>query len=251
MNGFRITLLVLLCLAVSLMFYAVMVVVPGWQTQHGEYQAAAKLAEFQQRNDSHRLRMEQFGPEAETPEIARARAAAEESARKNEQALTEAEESSVIAAAKRREEAARTAQPAEPAETEAKPLGLVASFDKEWNALMVKPVTEEPLTPGLVVAVRREGRIVCEAVIDVLDTESGQYSATVKNVDLGRSQAGAQSDAGTQPAVGDEIIISPFPDSTELRGGISPAPLPAAATETEQNNGDALPTLDATLTPIP
>mgnify|MGYP003301155262 CR=1 FL=1 len=29
MNGFRITLLILLCLAVSLMFYAVMVVVPS------------------------------------------------------------------------------------------------------------------------------------------------------------------------------------------------------------------------------
>lgn len=252
MNGFRITLLVLLCLAVSLMFYAVMVVVPGWQNQYGEYQASQKLAEYQRNNDYHRLRMEQFGPEAETPEVAQARAAAEESARKGEQALNEAEESSVIAAAKRKEEAAVAKQ----AETEAaapKPLGLVAAFDAEWNALMIKPVSETPLHPGYVVAVRRDGRIICEAVIDNLDSESGQYSATLKVADLGKVISSVSSDVALQPAVGDEVIDSPFPSSADLRGGAAmpSSPLPSTLPADVANPDSGLPVIDANLTPMP
>ena len=252
MNGFRVTLLVLLCLAVSLMFYAVMVVVPSWQNQYGEYQASQKLTEYQRNNDNHRLRMEQFAPDAETPEVAQARAAAEESARKGEQALTEAEESSVIAAAKRKEEAALAKQ----AEVEAnapKPLGLVAAFDQEWNIIMIKPVSEMPLHPGFVVAVRRDGRIVCEAVIDALDSESGQYSATLKVADLGKVISAVSSEATLQPAVGDEIIESPFPSSAELRGGSGAqgAGLPALPAEQGESNDGGLPVIDASLTPVP
>ncbi len=251
MNGFRITLLILLCLAVSLMFYAVMVVVPSWQNQYGEYQASQKLAEYQRNNDNHRMRMEQFGPEAETPEIAQARADAEESARKGEQALNEAEESIVIAAAKRKEEAALAKQASEEANAP-QPLGLVAAFDPEWNAIMIKPVSEVPMHPGFVVAVRRESRIVCEAVIDSLDTESGQYSATVKAADLGKVISSVSSESALKPVVGDEIIESPFPSSSELRGGtgLEPAPLPAAAPDAAPAE-DALPVIDATLTPMP
>lgn len=252
MNGFRITLLVLLCLAVTLMFYAVMVVVPSWQNQYGEYQASQKLAEYQRNNDFHRLRMEQFAPEAESPEVAQARAAAEESARKGEQALTEAEESSVIAAAKRKEEATLAKQ----AEVEAnapKPLGLVAAFDQEWNILMIKPVSDVPLHPGYVVAVRRDGRIVCEAVIDVLDSESGQYSATLKVADLGKVISNVSSEASLQPAVGDEIIESPFPSSAELRGNtVAPASvLPDLPADNGAVNDGGLPVIDASLTPVP
>ncbi len=231
------------------MFYAVMVIVPGWQNQYGEYQASQKLAEYQRNNDYHRLRMEQFSPEAESPEVAQARAAAEESARKGEQALTEAEENSVIAAAKRKEEAAA----AKEAETEVaapKPLGLVAAFDAEWNVLMIKPVSDMPLNPGLVVAARRDGRIVCEAVIDSLDAESGQYSATLKVADLGKVTTGA-SVAAQQPAVGDEIIESPFPSSAELRGDSEALPaVPAVAPDTTPAD-TGLPVIDATLTPMP
>ena len=252
MNGFRVTLLVLLCLAVSLMFYAVMVVVPSWQNQYGEYQASQKLTEYQRNNDNHRLRMEQFAPDAETPEVAQARAAAEESARKGEQALTEAEESSVIAAAKRKEEAALAKQ-AEVEATAPKPLGLVAAFDQEWNILMIKPVSEMPLHPGFVVAVRRDGRIVCEAVIDALDSESGQYSATLKVADLGKVISAVSSEATLQPAVGDEIIESPFPSSAELRGGSGAqgAGLPALPAEQGESNDGGLPVIDASLTPVP
>ncbi|MBQ1204028.1 MAG: hypothetical protein IIX61_09580, partial [Loktanella sp.] len=196
--------------------------------------------------------MEQFAPDAETPEVAQARAAAEESARKGEQALTEAEESSVIAAAKRKEEAALAKQ----AEVEAnapKPLGLVAAFDQEWNILMIKPVSEMPLHPGFVVAVRRDGRIVCEAVIDALDSESGQYSATLKVADLGKVISAVSSEATLQPAVGDEIIESPFPSSAELRGGSGAqgAGLPALPAEQGESNDGGLPVIDASLTPVP
>lgn len=263
MNGFRVTILVLLCLAVGLMFYAVMVIVPGWQNQYSEYQASMKIAEYQQRNDHHRQRMEQFSPDAEAPEVATARAMAEESARKDEQALNEAEESSVIAAARRKEEAALARQAVEEAEAP-QPLGLVAAFNPEWNSLMIRPVSDVPMATGFVVAVRREGGIVCEAVIDGRDEESGQYSATVKVAELGT--VAPQPVEKRTPAVGDEIIETPFPSSRELRGGSDFLP-PAAvknigASEgadaaflpslpTEPSTRETLQELDATLTPVP
>jgi len=260
MNGFRITILVLLCLAVGLMFYAVMVIVPGWQNQYSEYQASIKIAEYQQNNDHHRQRMEQFSPDAEAPEVTTARTMAEESARKDEKALNEAEESSVIAAARRKEEAALARQAEAEAEAP-KPLGLVAAYNPEWNSLMIRPVAEVPMAMGFVVAVRRGGSIVCEAVIDGRDEESGQYSATVKAAELGAAAAEKKT-----PTVGDEVIETPFPSSQELRrgsdflppaaqqtsapsGNAAPAPLPSLPSET--SGQESLPELDATLTPVP
>lgn len=155
----------------------------------------------------------------------------------------------MIAAAKRKEEAALAKQ-VEAEATAPKPLGLVASFDAEWNVLMIKPVSDMPLNPGLVVAARRDGRIVCEAVIDSLDSESGQYSATLKVADLGKVTTGASATI-PQPAVGDEIIESPFPSSAELRGGTDDLPsLPDVAPDTTPA-GEGLPVIDATLTPMP
>ncbi len=261
MNGFRVTILVLLCLAVGLMFYAVMVIVPGWQNQYSEYQASMKIAEYQQNNDRHRQRMEQFSPDAEAPEVASARTMAEESARKDEQALNEAEESNVIAAARRKEEAALARQAEAEAEAP-KPLGLVAAYNPEWNSLMIRPVAEVPMAMGFVVAVRRGGSIVCEAVIDGRDEESGQYSATVKAAELGTAAAAEKK----TPAVGDEVIETPFPSSQELRqgsdflppsaqkasapaGNVAPAPLPSLPSE--PSGQEPLPELDATLTPVP
>lgn len=263
MNGFRITILVLLCLAVGLMFYAVMVIVPGWQNQYSEYQASMKIAEYQQSNDHHRQRMEQFSPDAEAPEVTTARTMAEESARKDEQALNEAEESNVIAAARRKEEAALARQAEAEAEAP-KPLGLVAAYNPEWNSLMIRPVAEVPMAMGFVVAVRRAGSIVCEAVIDGRDEESGQYSATVKAAELGTTSP--QPAEKRTPAVGDEVIETPFPSSQELRrgsdflppaaqqanapsGNAAPAPLPSLPSE--PSGQESLPELDATLTPVP
>ena len=49
MNGFRITILTLLCLSVGLMFYAVLFVIPSWQGNYDAYQSSLKLAEYEKR----------------------------------------------------------------------------------------------------------------------------------------------------------------------------------------------------------
>lgn len=215
MNGFRVTILVLFCLTVGLMFYAVTVVIPGRQEQYELYRTMQKSNEYRQRNAEHLARMEQLGPDVEAPEVSNARSEAEEGERKRQQEINEAEESSVLASARRKEEE-RTARAA--AEEAAAPaaLGRVASFNREWNSILFTPEgAKTPLNDGLVIAVRRGDYIVCEAVIDGRDEESGQVSATVKQA-IFAANGNAPQDTPT-PAAGDEIILSPFLSGRDLR----------------------------------
>lgn len=215
MNGFRVTILVLFCLTVGLMFYAVTVVIPGRQEQYELYRTMQKSNEYRQRNAEHLARMEQLGPDVEAPEVSTARSEAEEGERKRQQEINEAEESSVLASARRKEEE-RTARAA--AEEAAAPaaLGRVASFNREWNSILFTPEgAKTPLNDGLVIAVRRGDYIVCEAVIDGRDEESGQVSATVKQAIFAAN--GNMPQETPTPAAGDEIIISPFLSGRDLR----------------------------------
>lgn len=214
MNGFRVTILVLFCLTVSLMFYAVTVVIPGRQEQYELYRTMQKTNEYQQRNAEHRARMEQLGPDVEAPEVSEARSEAEEGERKRRQEINEAEESSVLASARRKEEE-RSAR--EAAEEAAAPetLGHVVSFNEYWNSLLFTPESNTPMNEGLSLAVRRGQTIVCEAVVDGRDDESGQVSATVKQAVFAPNGGAPQTNA--TPAAGDEIILSPFLSSRDLR----------------------------------
>lgn len=215
MNGFRVTILVLFCLTVGLMFYAVTVVIPGRQEQYELYRTMQKSNEYRQRNAEHLARMEQLGPDVEAPEVSNARSEAEEGERKRQQEINEAEESSVLASARRKEEE-RTARAA--AEEAAAPaaLGRVASFNREWNSILFTPEgAKTPLNDGLVIAVRRGDYIVCEAVVDGRDEESGQVSATVKQA-IFAANGNVPQDTPT-PAAGDEIILSPFLSGRDLR----------------------------------
>lgn len=214
MNGFRVTILTLLCLSVGLMFYAVLVVIPGWQGQYSAYQSSLRIAEYEKKNDIHRQQMMAFDPSFEAPEVEQARLDEEEAARRNEMSINEAEENNVMAAARRKEESARARAEAEEA-ARPKVIGIVASYDQGWECIMIKPAVPEAFTPGVAIAMQRDGRVVCEAVVDSRDAESGQISATVKSAQLG---GGATDMSHMTPAVGDEVILSPFQSSSELRG---------------------------------
>ena len=50
MNGFRVTILVLFCLTVGLMFYAVTVLLPQQQERYNVYQTTMKSKEYPQSN---------------------------------------------------------------------------------------------------------------------------------------------------------------------------------------------------------
>lgn len=255
MNGFRITLLVLLTLAVGMMFYVVAVLLPARQEQYELHLTTQKINEYEQRNAEHRARLEQFSPEAEDPEVASARSAAEESARKQEQELTEAEESSVLAAARRQEEARRAKQeaempPADPAvaaaNAQAEYIGKVMAYDPEWSFLMFSDEGKTPVAPELIVAVRRGDYILCEAKVDNKDEESGQWCATVKTVTHNPSK-GMPKPENDKPVVGDDVVVSPFESSSDLRD----AAFPEMPAEEEVAQPSGTPEVEVELVPMP
>lgn len=264
MNRFRITLLVFLFLALGVMFYAVTVVIPSQQRQYIQFQNEQRDHDLAQRSEDYRnIIKPAFTKDSE--QVAQIRAQVQKNDEAREQAINEAEENSIIAAARRKEEYAQ-AKVAEEQATAPKPIGLVASYSPEWNAVMVKPVTSAPINIGVILAVRREGRILCELVVDNTDEESGQISASIKNSDITPSTE--RSAKNTTPAVGDEVIVSPFPSSQELRSGnqnagfpavdttvpFAPAPVSIPTPPSSQDPGQAqdnqLPEIDATLVPI-
>lgn len=246
MNGFRITVLTLLCLSVGLMFYAVLVVIPSWQVDYSAYQSSLKFAEYEKKNDIHRQQMMAYDPSVEAPEVEQARLEQEAAARRDEASINEAEESNVVAAAKRKEEAARaraSRQKEEADNPRSAIIGRVTSYDPEWNCVMMKPEVPELFQPGVVLAVRRDGLVVCEMVVDSRDAESGQVSATIKETDIQSAEGGGQKQ---EPRPGDEVIISPFLSAQELfhessEGGATP---PAQQqTETPAADGQTPPPL--------
>lgn len=252
MNGFRVTILTLLCLSVGLMFYAVLFVIPGWQEQYNTYQSSLRISEYEKKNDIHRRQMEMFSPSYEAPEVAEARQEAEEAERRGEQSLNEAEESNILAAARRKEEALAREQARKEQEKDdislSAVIGLVASYDQNFNFIMIRPAVQQAFIPGAELAVRRNGRIVCEAVVDATDAESGQISATVRIAQLPGSDTIPEDERN--PRAGDEVIPSPFVSADELRSqGLPPAPtgLSAPVSTAEPLPGEpAIPAAPAT-----
>ncbi len=238
MNAFRATVLALLVLTVGLMFYAFVVLIPARQDQYQMYQTQLKINEYEQRQMEHDARMARLGATVDTPEMAAARAAAAEEDKKNEAELTAAEENSVIASAKRRQEIEEAATAAEDA---AKPttLGSVTAYLEDCGVVLFAASGSMPVNEGLLIALRRDDYIVCEATVDGRDEESGQYTAAIKQANFGGT-ADPEAEANRQPRPGDEVIISPFLSSRDLR-------LEAGGAETAQ----PMPEIEAVLTPVP
>lgn len=245
MTAFRATILILLALTVGIMFYTFAVLLPARQEQYLLYQQQQKISEYQLRQQEHDERMARLDADADTPEMAAARAAAEAEARKSEAELTAAEESSVIASAKRRQAAEAAAEapqtePAAPAE-----LGTVTAYLDDCAVLLFKAEASTPVNEGLNIAVRREDYIVCEATVDGRDEESGQYTAAIKQT-VFSGVKDAEVEANRQPRPGDQVIISPFLSSRELRmEGYNPQQ------EMPQDAPRQLPEIEDILTPVP
>ena len=258
MNGFRVTILVLLCLAVGLMFYVVAYMIPAQQEAYEAYRAAESMDAYNQRAEEHRQRMQELDPDHESDAVAEARAAAEKAQQERLKKLTEAEESSVLADARRKQEESMAKQ-TEVEVADSKPIGLVASYNQEWNSVLFKPVTKSPINVGLVVALRRDNNIICEAEVDNVDPESGQVSAQIKPSSFNNTAGGAVQDGilpeEKMPAVGDEVIITPFETVRDLREDNYNfgAPVPTGAAPLPQDDGTevAVPMSDDGLEPLP
>lgn len=224
MNGFRITVLTLLCLSVGLMFYAVVFVVPGMQSQQREYQASQRIAAYDIKNDIHRRQMNVYDPMRESPEIAQARRLQETAERRQAAELTEAEENNVIAAAKHKEELARSQAEKESVVTATRrgsAIGKVASYNAEWECILIIPAVPQAFPKGALLAVWRGDKIVCEATVDNVDAESGQVSATCKE----------SSGSTSAPAPGDTVTASPYSSVQDLKN--IPAEVPPGGNDPE------------------
>ena len=243
MNGFRATILVLLVFTVGLMFYAFTVLLPARENQYQMYQTQLKINEYEKRQMEHDARMARLGADADSPEVAAARAAAEAEARKNEADLNTAEESSVIASAKRRQEIEEAATAAEDA-AKSSPLGAVTAYLDDCAVLLFKAEGSMPVNEGLLIAVRRDDYIVCEATVDGRDEESGQFTAAVKQVNFGGVKDPV-AEENRIPRPGDVVIVSPFLSSRDLRlESYTPPTTPAEEPQ-------PVPEIEAVLTPVP
>lgn len=247
MNAFRASILVLLVLTVGLMFYAFAVLIPARQEQYQMYQNQLKINEYQQRQQEHESRIARFDADADTPEVAAARAAAEAEAKKNEADLIAAEESIVLASARRRQAAEEAENAAEESSLASTSLGVVTAYLEDCAVILFKAADTVPVNEGLNIAVRRDDYIVCEATVDGQDTESGQYTAALKQADFGGVKD-PEVEANRKPRAGDEVIISPFPSSRDLRlEGYNPQP------EKQQPSTEpkGIPEIEEILTPVP
>lgn len=246
MNAFRATILIMLILTVGLMFYAFTVLLPEQKNQYQMYQNHLKINEYEKRQQEHDARMARLGADSDTPEVAAARAAAEEEARKNAEALTAAEESSVIAFAKRRQEIEQAATAAEAAATPSS-LGAVTAYLEDCAVLLFKAEGSVPVNEGLLIAVRRDDYIVCEATVDGQDEESGQYTAAVKQANFGGVKDPV-AEENRKPRPGDEVIVSPFLSSRDLR---LESYDPQSEAQQPSPEPQKLPEVEAVLTPVP
>lgn len=236
MNGFRITVLALLVLVVGVMFYAIFVFLPGMQADRNIYEISRNSAANAQREAGHREKVSEYGESAEKQELATAYSEAEAADDDARKSVYEAEERAVIEEAKRKAEAALEREVKE-ADEAGKAIGLVTSFNKEWVSIMFKPVVKDTLNEGTIIAVRREGVVLCEAVVDLHDDESGQLGATMKPQEFGKAQASIDEEK-LLPRPGDEVIFSPFASAKDLRRDnsfLKPAPL----TVPRRDAGDA------------
>lgn len=247
MNAFRVTILALLVLTVGLMFYAFVVLIPARQQQYDMYHTQLKINEYEKRQMEHEARMARLETDVDTPEMAAARAAAEAEDKKSEDEVTAAEENSVIASAKRRQEMEETAAADDGDDSQAAVLGSVTAYLEEHAVVLFKAAGHTPVKEGLLIALRREDYIVCEAMVDGVDEESGQYTAAVKQVKFGGVEDPA-AEANRKPRPGDEVIVSPFMSGRDLR--LEAGDIPEMNTQPTAAPQE-LPEVDAEFTPVP
>ena len=160
--------------------------------------------------------------------------------------MTAAEENSVIASAKRRQEMENTSADDDDT-SQAAAIGTVTAYLEEHAVVLFKGHGTTPVNDGLLIALRRDDYIVCEAMVDGADEVSGQYTAAIKQVKFGGVEDPA-AEANRKPRPGDEVIVSPFMSSRDLRmeAGES-AGVDLKSAETSQK----LPEVEDVLTPVP
>lgn len=211
MNGFRIAILSLMVLVVALLFYFVIEMLPNQQRAFEDYNRSKVTQNLGSAED---VSDELVTDEKTASELDKLRNESREAvdrvhANEEHRTVAQAEE------AKRREaEAAMEAELArESAQAEA--LGMVTEVALEAGFFSFKPLGEQQISEGLVVALRRgdDDYIICEAVVSRYYEESGEFIADIRNDSFFSTEDADRP----KPAKGDLVIITPFDTADQLR----------------------------------
>ncbi len=235
MNGFRIAILSLLVLVIGLLFYCVMVMIPNQQRSRELYDMGLTTMAQQAPAD------DATATEAPTDEDERLRKLREQQNKTDEESLAEEERRAVAYAEERRRRESEAAMANELEQDSAQTaLGLVTGVAPAEGFLTFKPMADAVIDKGLIVAVRRgeSDYVICEAEVDYLHEESGEYIANIRTQDFSASASADEKDAAAKmiPTVGDQIIISPFASTQQLRSDnpfLNPDPPSVPAAEDE------------------
>ncbi len=211
MNGFRIVILSLMVLVVALLFYFVIEMLPNQQRAYEDYNRSKATQNLGNTQENAAEDVTDDKTESELDKLRSESRQAVDRVHANEEHRTVA----LAEEQQRREaEAAMEAQLArESAEAEA--LGMVTEVALDAGFFSFKPLGDQQINEGLIVALRRgdDEYIICEAVVTRFYEESGEFIADIRNDSFSSS---ADEDR-PKPAKGDLVIITPFESAEDLR----------------------------------
>lgn len=211
MNGFRIAILSLMAIVVALLSYVVFEVLPNKQREHEAHTRSANAADFNLPHAPAADATVANNTDANHEARESANAAVERvHANEEQRTLAQTEEQRRI-----KEEEEMAAQLArESAEAEA--IGMVTGIAPDYSFLAFKPLGEQQISEGLVIALRRgeDDYIICEGKV-LRQHESGEWIADIISDSFFGSEETAQE--RPMPAAGDLVIITPFDTADQLR----------------------------------
>lgn len=215
MNGFRIAILSLMVLAVGILFYFVVEMLPNQQRVFDDYHRSKAISALGADSETADAYATDEKAAQELERLRQESAQAVDRVHSNEEHRTVAQAEEV----QRRESEKAMADQLARETAEASALGLVTAVALEDGFFSFKPLGNEPISEGLVIAVRRgeDDYIICEAIVSRYYEESGEYIADIKNDAFSSSATNGKSDRPV-PGKGDLIVLSPFATADQLRG---------------------------------
>ncbi len=215
MNGFRIAILSLMVLAVGILFYFVVEMLPNQQRVFDDYHRSKAIGALNADAEASGTYVADEKAAQELEKLRQESAQAVDRVHSNEEHRTVAQAEEV----QRRESEKAMADQLARETAEASALGLVTEVALDAGFFSFKPLGNEPISEGLVIAVRRgdDDYVICEAIVSRYYEESGEYIADIKN-DAFSSVATNSKGERPVPGKGDLIVVSPFATADQLRG---------------------------------
>lgn len=214
--------------AVGLLFYFVMETLPNQQRAYDDYHRSKLVGSLGAEAD---VADEMTVSDATSQELNKLR---EESQQAVDRVHANDEHRTIALAEEQKRRESEAAMAAELARetAEASAMGLVTAVALKEGFFTFKPVGQQQISEGLVIALRRadDDYIICEAVVTRFYEESGEYVADIRNNDFSSKNT---TDRPT-PKEGDLVVVSPFATADQLRADGAMLPDLTVPTASEQ-----------------